>query len=65
MTYIVTLTAPVVLVPSAKLAGSLLQLRRDHPDLPAGLDELLADLSTRRDGVPVIVDPPRAGFTGN
>lgn len=59
------LVSPVVLVPSGNLADRLRRLRRDHPQLPTGLNDLLSDLAARPDGVPAVVEPPRPGYTGD
>ena len=63
---IVKLPGHLVLVPSKSLAGNLSSARRDHPHLPAGLDQLERDLDamTAESGVPATISEPRQAGKG-
>ncbi|HKS47084.1 MAG TPA: AAA domain-containing protein [Amycolatopsis sp.] len=60
----VDLRAPVFLVPGRKLHEGIVKQRRDYPALPGGLDEIVANLSARRDGVPVTFTPWKGSDAG-
>jgi hypothetical protein len=57
----VNLVRPVHLVCSDKVIDGLWRRRQDHPGLPGSLDELVADLNARRDGLPATLSPPQQG----
>jgi AAA domain len=63
---IVKLPGHLVLVPGKSLAGNLSRARRDHPHLPAGLDQVEQDLGamTAESGVPATVSEPRQAGQG-
>jgi hypothetical protein len=60
----VDLRAPVFLVPGRKLDEGLAKQRKDHPGLPRGLAAIMADLTSRRDGVPATLTPWDGSATG-
>jgi hypothetical protein len=55
----VDLPAMITLVPSTKLENTLHRQAKDHPELPRGVGQVLADLTGRHDGVPVTFREPR------
>lgn len=57
----VAVPGPITLVPGGSLEGTVRRQARDHPGLPTDPGQVAADLSARRDGVPLTFSQPRNG----
>ena len=56
---VVALPTALYLVPSAKTDTMIRERVRDHPGMPASLDQIVAELNARSDGAAATFSPPR------